>query len=202
MKQPETKGEKLHRELGECLASNPKGLPYAQCSRECTEVAYWVLDKGGNECFSAQNLKGGQPFGVKSTGSDGKAKKSWLVCVDEGLVTSQKSNSMARCDNLLFNDTVFYFVEAKMRVGGDKWKQEFEDAVRNKIPRTKALLDAALGEHGYAIAQPMGIAVPFPGANSQVPKINSQKEEALRQVARKYAGNWVAKLTLSETVTL
>ncbi len=144
MKQPETRGEKLHRELGECLASNQKGLPYAHCSRECTEAAYWVLDKGNNECFSAQKAKSEQPFGVKSTGPDGKAKKSWLVCVDEGLVTSQKSNSMARCDNLLFNDAVLYFVEAKMRVGGGKWKQDFNEAVREKIPKTKALLDAAL----------------------------------------------------------
>jgi len=202
MKLPETKGEKLHRELNECLASNPKGLPYAQCSRECTEAAYWVLDKGNNECFSAQKAKSEQPFGVTSTGPDGKAKKSWLVCVDEGLVTSKKSNSMSRCDNLLFNDAVFYFVEAKMRVGGDKWKQDFDEAVREKIPKTKALLDAALGERGCAIPQPMGIAVPFSGANSQVPKTNSQKEEALRQEARKYAGNWVAKVTLSETIVL
>jgi hypothetical protein len=202
MKQPETKGEKLHRELSECLASNPKGLPYAQCSRECTEAAYWVLDKGQNECFSAQKAKSEQPFGVTSTGSDGKAKKSWLVCVDEGLVTSQKSNSMARCDNLLFNDAVFYFVEAKMRVGGDKWKQEFEDALRNKVPQTKALLDAALGERGCAISQQMGIAVPFSGTNSKVPKNNPQKEETLRQESRRHAGNWVTKLTLSETIIL
>ncbi|MFN0214892.1 MAG: hypothetical protein ACKVT2_11605 [Saprospiraceae bacterium] len=201
MKQPETKGEKLHRTLGECLAYNSKGLPYAQCSRECIEAVYWVLDKGKNECFSDQKLKSEQPFGVSSKAPDGKAKKSWLVCVDEGLVTSKKSNSMARCDNLLFNDNIFYFVEAKMRVEGDKWKKEFEDALRNKIPRTKSLLDTTLGEVGYAIPQKIGIAVPFSGANSRVPK-NASNRERLREEAREKAGKWVVELTLDEIIIL
>ncbi len=108
---------------------------------------------------------------------------------------------MAHCDNLLFNDNIFYFVEAKMRVEGDKWKKEFEDTLRNKIPRTKSLLDTALGEGGYAIPQKIGIAVPFSGANSRVPK-NASNRERLREEAREKAGKWVVELTLDEIIVL
>lgn len=203
MKQHKTKGEKLHEQLIECLASNPKGLPYSQCSRECVEGNYWVIDQGGNECFSPQKLKNQQPFEVKSKDSNGLAKKSWLVCVDEGLIKSQKSNNEPRCDNLLFNDDIFFFVEAKMRVMGKKWEQEFDDAIRNKVPKTKQLLDSKMGESGYAIAQKIGIAIPFVGTNSRVPRRKTlyNQEQILLEVRGKL-GNWVSKLTLGEIIEL
>lgn len=203
MKQHKTKGERLHEQLTECLASNPKGLPYSQCSRECVEENYWVIDKGGNECFSSQKLKNQQPFEVRSLDANGAAKKSWLVCVDEGLIKSQKSNNEPRCDNLLFNDDIFFFVEAKMRVMDKKWEQEFDDAIKNKIPKTKQLLDSKMGEFGYAIAQKIGIAIPFAGTNSRVPRKKTlYNEEQSFLEAREKLEKWVTKLTLSETIVL
>ena len=202
MKQHKTKGEMLHEELEECLTPNPMGLPYMQCSRECQEEQYWVIDKEGNNCFSSIKQKKEQPFHVKSISSNSKVKKSWLVCVDEGLVTNQKSNATPRCDNLLFNDEIFYYVEAKMRVKGDNWKAEIDDAVKNKIPTTKQFIDNSLRLKGYEVKQQIGIAIPFPALNYKVPRDNPQKEESLRQKARKHAGNWVSKLTLRETIEL
>jgi hypothetical protein len=201
MKQHKTKGEQLHEELITCLASNPKGQPYAQCSRICNEAQYWVLDSNRSDCFSPTRPKGGKPFGVKSVNSGGSPQPSWLVCVDEGLITNQKSGSMPRCDNLVFNDAVFYFVEAKMQVGGDNWKKEFDDAVENKIPKTKALIDTALGENGSAITQEIRIAIPYPGSNNRVPRNNLQKEEVLRKEARRHC-KWVSKVTLEDTILL
>lgn len=195
-------GQTLHTQLTECLASNSVGLSYAQCSRECSEANYWVIDGGKNECFSAQRMRKAQHFEVKSIGANGTAKKSWLVCVDEGLVTNQKSNSLPRCDNLLFNSEVFYFIEAKMGVTGNQWKKEFDDAIKNKIPMTKSILDSALGKKGYSITQKIGIVIPYPGINYRVPRTNSQKGEVLRLEAMKQSGKWVSKLILSEVVLL
>lgn len=192
----------MHEQLTACLADNPQGIPYALCSRACIEGKYWVLDKGQSACFSETKVKSDHPYEINSVDADGKAVHSWLVCVDEGLITNSKSNRMARCDNLLFNDDVFYFVEAKMRVKGKNFQKEFEDAIRNKIPKTKALLDGKMSEMGYAISQKMGIAIPFSAAEYIAPRNISQKAESSRQDARKFAGTWVCNLTLDETIVL
>lgn len=204
MKPHKTKGEILHEKLEECLTSNSKGLPYFQCSRPCSEKSYWVLDKGGNRCFSEKKIKNEQPFCVKNSSPDGVPKMSWLVCVDEGLITNQKSGGIARCDNILFNDQIFYFIEAKMRVASDQWKKEFDDAIKNKIPRTKAFIDEALGKNGYSLTQThqLGIALPYPGFNNRIPRNNPQKLESLRGEARKHAGKWVTQIILSDTIEI
>ena len=128
MKTRKSRGETLHEQLTACLADNPQGIPYAQCSRAC--------------------------------------------------------------------------IEAKMRVKGKNFQKEFEDAIRNKIPKTKALLDGKMSEMGYAISQKMGIAIPFSAAEYTAPRNISQKAESSRQVAGKFAGTWVCNLTLDETIVL
>ncbi len=203
MKQDSSNGQKLHTALIECLATNEFGHPYEQCSRVCSESFFWVKD-GQNECFSAKKTSGA--FNVEhSKAVQGSA--CWLVCVDEGIVTHQKSTlvrgrSMARCDNLLFNDELFYYIEAKMNVQAGKWEDEFQDAMKNKIPATKAFILSKLSQTEQSIPQKICVAVNFPKSNNRVPQSNLQKQETLRLDAEKALGQKVFKLVLSETIML
>lgn len=203
MKQPETKGEKLHDALMGCLAQNRSGHPYLHCSRVCNETEFWVKD-GQKECFAAQNVSGAFKIHHPNAAKD---KPCWLVCVDEGIITNQKSalahgRSLSRCDNLLFNDEVFYYVEAKMEVQAGNWESEFQDAVKNKIPATKTFLLSALSQVEHSMPQKVCVAVIFPRSNNRYPRYNSQKQETLRLDAEKALGQKVLKLVLDEVIVL
>lgn len=111
---------------------------------------------------------------------------------------------MPRCDNLLFNDEIFYFVEAKMRVSASR-ETEIKDAIENKIPKTKAFLGDAMGEFDVSFPPKIGIAIPFPydkSKDNRKPNKIKQKQEQLLLEARSKLGKSVFKVTLSETIIL
>ena len=200
---PTNLGAALHAQLIESFSRNPYGLQYNECSRECIEVSYYIYDdRNGTNCFATEKRKNKDPFKIINETRDGANRKSWLVCVDEGLITNQKSRGLPRCDNLVFNDEYFFFIEAKMRVLGELWKREFEDAIENKIPTTKRIIDEILGGYGYTIKQEIKIAIPFPAANLRVPRNNPQKKEVLRLEARKKCGKWVSDIEIHDIIHL
>lgn len=203
MKQGDSKGQKLHEALSKCLTTNSLGHSYPDCSRVCNEKIFWVKD-GQKACFSDKNTSG--TFKVEHP-KGAKDNPCWLVCVDEGIITNQKSaqvkgQSMSRCDNLVFNDEVFYYVEAKMNVKSGDWEGEFQDAMKNKIPATKAFILSALSQVGHSISQKICVAVNFPKSNNRAPKSNFQKQETLRLDAEKALQQRVFKLVLDDTITL
>jgi len=184
MQNHKSKGEKLHNDLKECLAKNDFGEPYEACSRICKESEFWVND-GKKECFSPK--KHHSAFKVEQINeSHGKDQKiCWLVCVDEGIITNLKSSktrgySIPRCDNFLFDDNIFYYVEAKMGVKDKRWEEEFQDSIKNKIPETKSFLLSKLNDFGYSISQKIGIAITYSGSNWRIPRTDIQKQESLR----------------------
>lgn len=195
MSNEKEKGINLYQALLECFEHNSKGMPFSGCSVQA-KGSYWVIDKSASNCFSQNRQK--DAFEVQI--SDGK--ESWLVCVDEGFITSQKSNNMARCDHFVFAEDEFFYIEAKMKVQGKKWSDEINDALTNKIPNTRQYIESTLRRNGFDMKHKVCIAIPFPPSNNRLPRKITQYEEQYRVEAKKKGCGDIYRLILSAVVRI
>lgn len=196
-------GEELHSVLRSCMENNPHGSPYRMCVftqlEENKNLVFWVGDFNEREGCVVHVKKLPNSFSVKAAEGD----KIWCVCIDGCLIKNQGSNSPARCDNLVFSENTFYFVEAKLKVSA-RWEgilHEIDQAIEKQIKNTKDILLRQINDYGETFSQKdIRVAIPFSGSNQSVPRRKAQLLEQLRVKTQKTLKVPIKKFSLDETI--
>lgn len=199
-------GTELHNFLMNCFRNNPSGRPYSSCHviREFNKgesISFWVKDSTpGGKCTVLEK-KESKAFQVSIKEAKGPGK-IWCICVDDCLIENRGPQSPPRIDNFLFDETTFWFVEAKMAVSSSRTiEDEIKEAIELKFPRTKQILFDRAAEQGETISlKDIRLAIPFPGSNYSVPRNSEQRLEKLRIEAQKKMGIGIKKFSLSDTI--
>lgn len=181
-------GKELHKILTTCMGNHTHGRPYSVCSQSSLNktdiLEFWVVDYFEKEGCKIIDKKVPKSFKVEAS----KNVEIWCVCVDGCLIKDSKGFNPSKCDNLIFSEETFYFVEAKINVIA-KWNmilKEIEDAIHNKIKYTKEIIFKSISDYGDEFLQKdIRISIPFKGNNYSVPRNNFQRLEQLRRQAEK-----------------
>lgn|GEM_PF-2931762 len=180
-------------------------MPYLKCVQELVnnekDLAVWITDFHVNNGCIFHDKKTSSAFRIEAT----KKIKLWCVCVDGCLIKDSKGVNIPKCDNLAFSDEEFYFIESKMNVKSEKkdWiTKEIQDAIENKIKRTKEILLDRISDAGHEFSSKnIKIFIAFPGTNYVVPKNNVQIVEKLRIQATKTLNMPIKKFILDDKIS-
>ena len=124
----------------------------------------------------------------------GQAVKVRCVCIDNQLIQT----NIPKCDEVLFSDTKFVYVEAKIRVssGSTNILKEINDAIKNKIPRTHDIIHSRMdGE--FSVRH---IEILIAMRQQAVIRISRQQEQQLLNEAKKHVGAFIKHVLLQEVI--
>lgn len=142
----------IYNYLNECFGEHaPKkpGKPFNQCCNWFSNQSFWVCDYNTKQktCVAVSKKEKKKLNGCFEINNPNK-KQIYVVCIDDCLIQSTQEGVKIG-DHILFDDTVFCYLESKMNLKSGKTLAATLAHAEQQIKTVLTLIQNKLSEYGY-----------------------------------------------------